>query len=625
MRLVFSTLIAKNRSLNIIEVMKWQKILKENVKYLPSISELIACLLAPLLIFIYSQYAYGSDITTFTTDIYLINYFVIACMMYSLIALSNNIKFSIISTAVFFVGFSIINYYVTIYRGTPVLPWDIIAIKTALNVAGGYSFTLTFEIAVAVILTLVMSVLLVILLPKRKFISKTSIFVRTASLIVAVYLFSLFNTSWEIESYGVKTDTWAHKDAYRKYGIPSEFILNLKFLNIDVPENYSTELKDDIINNFESSYQTYDVEKTPNIIVIMNESWTDYEEFGNIELSEPVMENIKNLDNSIFGHAYSSVWGGGTSQSEFEFLTGNSMAFLPPNSVPYQQYLKGDTNSYVWYLKSLGFDTLAYHSYLASGWNREKAYDYLGFDDFISMEDMVTPLEYGHQDFCYDRVDFAELIYRYENRDMSKPFFLFNVTMQNHGGYDDFIMDDVSVIGTDHAYPKAEFYLSLVNKTDEAFMELVDYFKQVDEPVIILMYGDHQPYVEDEFIYTAMGIEDPSNKTQLIERYRVPFVFWANYDLPDITIKDSSLNFLMQDLLSLAGIETNKYGEFIYTLNQTIPSLSFNGYFDNDGQFYTHEDSDGLYDDLIDQYRILAYANLFDESYQENSISSQQG
>lgn len=601
--------------------MKFKRIVKENVKYLLSGIELVACLLAPFLIFMLSQYAFEGYLDSYSFGVIIVNYAIIACVMYTLFAFSNSLKFSIATTGIFFLGFSIINYFVAAYRGTPILPWDIIAYKTALNVAKSYSFKPTVNIVVASILMAVFLILVFKLLPKRKFFSKNTMVIRTIGLLAAVGLFSTFNTASDIEKMGIQTDTWNHSDAYRRYGIPSEFVLNMKFIDIEKPEGYSKESTQEILDSVKNDEEKLVNIDDVNIIVIMNESWTDFEEYGNITLSEPVMENIKSLDNAIFGHAYSSVWGGGTSQSEFEFLTGNSMAFLPPNSVPYQQYLNDDTMSYVWLLKNAGYETIAFHSYYASGWNRTKAYEYLGFDDFISMEDMHEELAFGHQDFCLDEVDFKEIIYRYENRDTSKPFFMFNVTMQNHGGYDDYILRDVEVEGTDNAYPKAEFYLSLVNETDEAFMDLVDYFSNVDEPTIILMYGDHQPHIEEEFSFKAMGIEDTSYHGELIDRHRVPYVFWANYELPDIERKDTSLNYLMQDLLSLSGNDSDDYGRFISEFRKTIPSISFNGYFDNDGNFYTY-DEESEYSDYIKKYQILAYERLFDEIVEEKYVSN---
>ena len=169
--------------------MIFKRIVKENVKYLLSAIELVACLLAPFLIFMLSQYAFEGYLDSYSFGVIIVNYAIIACVMYTLFAFSNSLKFSIATTGIFFLGFSIINYFVAAYRGTPILPWDIIAYKTALNVAKSYSFKPTVNIVVASILMAVFLILVFKLLPKRKFFSKNSMVIRTIGLLSAVGFF----------------------------------------------------------------------------------------------------------------------------------------------------------------------------------------------------------------------------------------------------------------------------------------------------------------------------------------------------------------------------------------------------------------------------------------------------
>ena len=53
----------------------------------------------------------------------------------------------------------------------------------------------------------------------------------------------------------------------------------------------------------------------------------------------------------------------------------------------------------------------------------------------------------------------------------------------------------------------AEQYLTLVNQTDEAFCRLMEYFQGVEEPTLVVMFGDHQPALEPEFLDRAYGVE----------------------------------------------------------------------------------------------------------------------
>ena len=128
-----------------------------------------------------------------------------------------------------------------------------------------------------------------------------------------------------------------------KEGAVASFLMNIKYMAVEQPKDYSDENVSNImasISERETSKVTSADAESPNVIAIMNESWADFESFGNLELSESVMDYIQSLD-AVRGSAYASVFGAGTSTSEFEFLTGNSMAFLPSGSIPYQQYILG--------------------------------------------------------------------------------------------------------------------------------------------------------------------------------------------------------------------------------------------------------------------------------------------
>ena len=235
-----------------------------------------------------------------------------------------------------------------------------------------------------------------------------------------------------------------------------------------------------------------------NVIAIMNESWADFESFGNLDLSEGVMDYINGLD-AIHGVAYASVFGAGTSASEFEFLTGNSMAFLPSGSIPYQQYILEPSQSLASLLKEKGYTCLAHHPGEKSSWNREKAYPLLGFDSFKCAEDMDVELTMEHG-YVSDASSFDQIIYELEHKEESEKLFLFNVTIQNHGSYEDEDFEtEVFVENAPGKYPLAEQYLTLVHKTDEAFETLIRYLEDFDEPVILVMFGDHQPALEQEF------------------------------------------------------------------------------------------------------------------------------
>ena len=504
------------------------------------------------------------------------------------------------------------NCFVQSFRGTPILPWDLSALGTAADVAGSYRFTPTWQMLAAVALA---AALVVFLHPEkhkaRLRLTGTRRPLRLVCLGAGLACLLLLFPTGRLERFGVKTDVWDPAGSYRAGGCLAVFLRNTEFLEVEEPEDVTPERLEQIMAGVEPPEPAAVSVERPNIVAIMNESWADFEDYGNLTLSASVTNYIRSLDNAIWGHAYTSVFGAGTSASEFEFLTGNSMAFLPSGSIPYQQYILDDSPSLASLLREEGYRTLAFHPGERTSWQRNQAYPRLGFDDFKCGEDMDVEqtLEHG---YVSDRSDFAQIIWEFEHKEAGEPLFLFNVTIQNHGSYtvEDYPAQ-VQLTDEPGKYPMAEQYLTLANETDQAFQMLVDYFSQQEEPTIILMFGDHQPSVEQAFLDKAYGVAQADmTMEQYMDKYRTPFVIWANYPLEEEGPEESSLNFLGQYLLRYAGIETDPYGQFLWSLQNTIPALTFVGYTDAQGNAYSHLE-DTVYTGKIEDYQRLQYVRLF--------------
>ena len=499
------------------------------------------------------------------------------------------------------------NYFVALYRGSPVLPWDLTALGTAAAVSGSYSYRPTWQMAVG--LALIAG--LIWLLRGRAWAGRSGLRTRAVCLLAgALCLVPVVQTE-RLGAFGVKTDVWDQVGAYRTGGALAVFLRNTEFMQVEEPEDMSPQRLGQILNQVVPEEPAAVGAERPNIVAIMNESWADFEEFGNLSLSESVTDTFRTLDNGVWGHAYTSVFGAGTSASEFEFLTGNSMAFLPSGSIPYQQYILDDAPSMASLLKEAGYRTLAFHPGERTSWQRDRAYPRLGFDQFKCGEDMDVPQSMEHG-YVSDRSDFEQIIWEFEHKAEGEPLFLFNVTIQNHGSYTvENYPAQVQLTDQPGRYPMAEQYLTLANKTDESFKLLVDYFSRQQQPTIILMFGDHQPSVEQEFLDKAYGVtQDQMTMEQYMGRYQTPFLIWANYPLPQTELPVSSLNFLGQHLLSLSGIRNSVYGDYLSGFEQQFPVFTFVGYMGADGKAYSHLESN-RYDSLIEDYRAFAYNNLF--------------
>lgn len=364
----------------------------------------------------------------------------------------------------------------------------------------------------------------------------------------------------------------------------------------------------------------------PNIIAIMNESFSDLMAVGDMEVTKDYMPFIRKLkENTIKGYTYSSVFGGNTANSEFEFLTGNTMAFLPDNSVPYQLFLRSRTAGLTYTLGAQGYGPLyALHPYYKTGYSRYKIYPLMGFDRFYTSDDFSVFTDTVNYHIT-DHEDYDKIIELYEeSQDEDSPFYLFNVTMQNHGSYDGSLLetgDSVRLKGNLEGFSKAEQYLNMVKMSDKALKRLIHYFEKVDEPTVIVFFGDHQPDLEDSFYDTLLGekVEDLQGE-ELEQLYKVPFLIWANYDIEEQTIERTSNNYLSTYLADVAGLEKTGYLEFLTDLREEVPCINAIGYWGSDGNFYELEDESSPYYDLIHQYNLLEYNNLFGKDDQQTSF-----
>jgi phosphoglycerol transferase MdoB-like AlkP superfamily enzyme len=547
-------------------------------------------------------------------------YIVIWLIIYAIV---NRVQYaSMILLILAFVA-DIANYYVWIFRGCPILATDLQSAKTALNVAQNFSYNLdlTGVWGVVYILSFV-AILLSLKGYKGINIKKRGLVV--VGCVVGVVLFNtVFFQSDIVKNAGVKAEVWHPQSKYAKNGTALSFVLSWSYTKVEKPSGYSADKVAQITESYVSDQITKvqsATEQSPNIIAIMNESLADLSYNGKIEFSEDYLPFIHSLEeNTVKGKLYVSIQGANTANSEFEFLTGNSMTFLPFRCIPYNLYINGETPSMAQNMQAQGYSGVnAYHPYLRSGWNRSNVYPLLGFNEFYSQEYYY---DNGNdslvRNYISDESDFAQIEQDYEaaRTESDAPFYLFNVTMQNHGGYDGqrgYVDTDITILDDDLVYDEAEQYINLAKKSDTAFQHLVEYFEQVDEPTMIVMFGDHQPPLTNSFYAAQFGknVNNLSTKQQSVW-YSTPYVIWANYDIEEAEV-DMSANYLSSYVMNLAGVNLTGYNKYLLELQKTLPVISAVCYMDAEGNVYAN-DEESEYSDLIEEYQMIQYNELFDE------------
>lgn len=521
-------------------------------------------------------------------------------------------------------AFGLTNHYVMAFRSTPFVPWDLLSVRTAASVAQNYDFTPTPRMIVVTVLFVLLMVAVRVL---RK-VPRIKLPIRLGSAVLCGLALCLFVNTLQQETFQNKHYLYPFlfTPAYmtKVNGMAVTFAMDLAYVAVDKPEGYSAEeaqktleqygntdnvFADDEENTNDSKNRGEDANNKdlPNIIVIMDEAFSDLAVVGDLETNEDYMPFMHKMqqgaDHTITGYAQVSVCGGNTANSEFEFLTGNTMSFLPSGSIPYQQYITKDTPSLASYLASLGYETYAQHPYYASGWNREKVYPLLGFEHLNFIDDYANKTYV--RKYVSDDADMQHIIDTYENKEDGKPAFIFNVTMQNHGGYTDAFSDlSEDVHATNYNSEVLDRYLSLIRLTDQSLEKLVDYFSNVDEKTVIVFFGDHQPsdtvaaQVQDSMLLPGESVPDE----QLRKRYQVPYLVWANYDIDGATQQNTSLNYLSAEVLKAAGVPTDAYQNFLLDLQKSYPVMSAAG----------RTDASDADENMLSTYKKLQYYNLFE-------------
>jgi phosphoglycerol transferase MdoB-like AlkP superfamily enzyme len=544
----------------------------------------------------------------------LIWYFVIFYLIYAV--LRNSKQTIIIGNFLIYLA-AVVNYLVFLFRGNPILPSDLLAWQTGMSVATNYELSFTKGFLMATIILLALYVLGSKLENTDKKLSITNRMLGlSAYALFAVMVFNLFFHTDLIETKIRVLDFFAPKYTYSCYGTAFGFVANVQAMETDRPEGYSLEQVKAVYEEEKAKEEeeTTTLDAKPNIIAIMNEAFSDLSMVGEYNTNMDYLPFIRSLsENTTKGKLYVSVFGGATSDTEYEFLTGNSMAVMPQNSVPYQQFITESTDSLASTLKDQGYYNIAIHPYAPTGYKRDLVYPLLGFDEFLSMEDFDDP-EYIRS-YISDNESYQKIIEQYETKGTEQPLFIFNVTMQNHGGYSDenvFEEKDTVRLSDLEGYKQVEQYLSLLKESDKAFQMLVDYFTKQEEHTVLLLFGDHQPVAFSQFHDEL----EEQQKGSLMERYQrkyvVPFILWANYDIQAEDVDKISANYLSSYLLKTVGLEGTTYNNYLMDLYETLPVINGLFYIDNNNQSYQFSDP-SAYSDLITKYRYIGYNNALDK------------
>ena len=534
---------------------------------------------------------------------FLLNVGIFYALFLILLVICGHKGLPVVITSVLWGGIGLANAMLLQFRQTPILPWDLLSVKTALSVSSGYHLVFTSRIILTLVCYIVLVILGFYLLKEKAFKTPKK---RIISLIITLFLSVILIIVVPLENLSkyifMNTVSFYPDIQFSENGFAFSFLRDLKDIKVKKPEGYNAENEEKTIKNAKNISKT---KKKPNIIVIMNEAFSDLTVLDkDLKTNKEVLPFINSLEtNMVKGKAIVSVKGGNTANSEFEFLTSMPVSFYPSGTLPYQQYIKNDVYSMADYLEQFNYDTYAFHPAAKTNWNRNTVYPYLGFNNcFFSEVFSETEIDNtnSYRGLISDKTAYDYLVKHYESRDKSKNFFEFCVTLQNHGSYGENMSAGFKpdIVAPEYDSYNLNTYLSLINKSDEAFKNLTEYFKD-KEPTVILMFGDHQPADEVTSVLKGSSSE--------LDKYTVPYVLWANYDIDvSINYETTSLNYLSLLLYEKAGISTDDdFHKEISDFRKKYPVISTHGIVDNKGKVYDYNEIDNSVDFL--KYRSLNY------------------
>lgn len=533
---------------------------------------------------------------------------------------------------------ALISYFKSRLIGEPFFPWDIFLNKEGMNIAP----LVTGQAAVvrigAVLLAVAALIALRLLLPRFSVSWRCRIGMGLAAIgVLGCFALQTNWTSRLVERAGVEEYVWNQSENYDANGLLLAFTRNVKNAIITKPAGYSDTAIHLIAQQMMSRRQDLTMEKTvaassavgvqPNVVFIMNEAFWDPTLLPGVTFSEDPIPTFHALqEQSGVRYMLSPQFGGGTSNVEFEILSGLSTSFLPTGSVPYQQYISRPLPSLASYFHSEGYRSLAIHPYEGWFWNRENVYKYLGFEGFKSIDSFVNPEYKGA--FIGDAEVARSIINEIDHTDA--PVFTYAVTMQNHGPYDDdrYGGTTITVDGMLSAENKQmlQTYVQGVHDADASLRQLIEHYEQSEEPTFIIFYGDHLPmlgydydvYKQGGFIQT--GLAKDWTLEELKKMHSVPFVTWSNFPVKDEAVSTISSSFLGSYVLNALSMKTPGNFALDSELYRMLPGMLYNLTVDSDGALA--QNVPASYADKVNDYRLLQYDMLFGEKYLTGQIDA---
>lgn len=575
--------------------------------------------------------------------LFLLNTLPLTLMMLCIYFLTARIWVSYLISGSFYLIMQMINYFKISLRHEPFVPADILLGNESTKVIKINELPIDAGLVIVTVLFLI-SVVAVLLILKSK---PSKWYFRIAGTIISVLvLIGLYNTVYKnskfYDKFKVEGTIYSSVDIVRSRGFMYSFLVKANTLKLTAPEGYQVQEAKKVLKNFEnkgavevSTNLDSLKNKKPHVIAIMSEAFFDIDRIPGIEFYDNInpLENYnKILKNAYHGKIVTGVYGGGTASTECEFLTGICISAANWGADTYSAYVRKDTFSLARVLEEIGYKTTALHPGYQWFYNRFNVYDYFGFDKRFFAVDITERNTKTLTGYISDMDTYKFLLKDFREHlkeNPENPYFNFTVTIENHGpypnepiGYPEILKHNGSV--DEEYYHLINNYAGGLRQNDEALGYLTEQLENLDEPVVLLYFGDHLPFLGSEFAgYKAMNYKVGTSYgiDEYLNTYETPYFIWSNNsakalfkeqgrDLPVGEAPTISANYLGTVLLDYLGFNHSAYFNYLKDIKSVLPVITRRFYKKSDGS-YTENLSDEE-KEVLNTYCKMQYYILFD-------------
>jgi hypothetical protein len=510
-------------------------------------------------------------------------------------------------------GFSLGSYYKLTFRDDPLHFEDMFILREAKAMAGGSRYALFVDKRIAVTaVCLLLGTLVLFLLVRGRLggwrlrVPAAMTAVLAAAAVMPAYLDE--DLYGRVDNYEY-LNQWSATQEYIAHGFFYPFIHSVKDSMDFPPSGYSEGKTRELLSGYEDADIPED--RKINIIALMREAYVDFSRYDIPGLDTSGYELYHQLEaESLTGNLVTNIFAGGTVDTERCFLTGSYKV----------RNFRSNQNSYLWYLREQGYTVEGSHPYYQWFYNRQNINSYLGFERYRYLEDDYINLceDFTDDTLPEDALLLPEIYSDFQkNKATGKPYFSFSVNVQSHGPYA--VWDTGSPERMDMSYSLAcrnamNFYLNTIFETDEELAKLMDRLRSDPDPVVLVTFGDHMPWMGDSnAFYDEMGMNiDPGEEEGFYNHYATRYLIWANDAAREIIGRDLrgdgpdiSPCYLMNLVFQQLGWEGPAFMQAMEPMMETFPVVSTKGRYQVDGELVESIPEDRK--DLFRQFLYMQY------------------